>query len=52
MTTFDRYAAGKIAEHESRKCARCDSAVDVLFAVFLGVIGALAVAHFFGVLLP
>lgn len=51
MTDFERYAGPAIRDHEARQCRRCDSAVDVLMAVVLGVLGACAVMHWAGWLL-
>jgi hypothetical protein len=45
MTTFQLYAGAAIMRHESEQCRRSDAAVDVLFAVVLGVLGALALVH-------
>ena len=45
MTEFERHAGPKICEHESAKGKRADSAVDLMMAVLIGVIGALAVVH-------
>lgn len=51
MTDFQRHAGPAIREHEAGKCRRCDSAVDVLAAIVLGVFGALAIAHACGLLM-
>lgn len=48
MNAFEKWAGTAIREHESRKCRRCDAAVDVLFAIVMGVLGTVLVAHWLG----
>jgi len=51
MTDFERHAGPAIMRHEARECRRCDSAVDVLAALVLGIFGALGLMHSAGWLL-